>query len=400
MKTLGVESLADYALTSSYTPGMASDEKFVEDVITPLLGATPPAAKKIQLRKLFLECYINFSADMQRKAQRPEDDEKPRTLAVPERAERLKQLKAQMVGLQISGELEPSHTVTDKFVDMKEKNQLRILEWCEITRRDQELRNIKKDEYWSTTVQGFMKRELATVEVAADLSSEARLRFTLQRRGLAMQLAKLCGFLAHEKIVNFLMKEYNRVPPPRYHGVTLEQVHTADQEKFILLIEKTEGGFELTPPGQYPLDKLIDEVIGDWRIKSLLTAMPMASATQGVKRDSAAAELAELKQEMKRLKAVKDRQPKGNSGNSNGGKGSGSKGSNGKGGGNSKKNDNRKNTPMPKGLQGYSASHNGKAICFACNMEGCKSKGPECKKGLHICVKCHGNHGLKQCREQ
>ena len=237
------------------------------------------------------------------------------------------------------------------------------------------------------------------MEVAADLSSEARLRFTLQRRGLAMQLAKLCGFLAHEKIVNFLMKEYNRVPPPKYHGVTLEQVHTADQEIFILLIEKTEGGFEVTPPGQYPLDKMIDEVIADWRIKSLLTAMPMASAAQGVKRDSASAEIAELKQELKRLKASKDRQPNGNSGNGNGAKGGGSsKGGKGKGGGGSKKPD--RSMPMPKALQGYNPSHNGRSICFAYNMEGCKSKGAECKKGSHICIKCHGNHGLKQCRAQ
>ena len=120
--------MADYALISNYTPGMASDEQFITDIVKPLLGDNPLPAKKIQLRKLFLESYINFSSDMQRKAQRTDDDEKPRVLAVPERAERMRQLKEQLTGLQISGELEPSYAVTDKYVDMRDTHQLRILE--------------------------------------------------------------------------------------------------------------------------------------------------------------------------------------------------------------------------------------------------------------------------------
>ena len=146
---------------------------------------------------------------------------------------------------------------------MQEKGVLRILEWSELITREQELRNVKKDELWSVTSDGVLKRIAGTGSDAmqgepADISNEARLRFTLQRRGIAGNLARLWRFTTHEKIIDFLMREYCRDPPLGFANVTLNQVYQADKEIFIWLMEKTEGELDVTsfsPAHEYPLDK-------------------------------------------------------------------------------------------------------------------------------------------------
>ena len=160
-----------------------------------------------------------YAANMKRKVLQPDSDDKPRQLAPAERKSRMDLLRKELTGLTISGSLEPAHLVTDKYVDMQEKGVLRILEWAELITREQELRNVKKDELWSVTSDGVLKRIAgpgsdAMQGESADISNEARLRFTLQRRGIAGNLARLWKFTTHEQIIYFLMREYCRDPPP------------------------------------------------------------------------------------------------------------------------------------------------------------------------------------------
>ena len=73
----------------------------------------------------------------------PENEDKPRQLAPAERKARMDLLKKELVGVNITGNLEPGHVVVDKYVDMQERGILRILDWSDMITREQELRNVK-----------------------------------------------------------------------------------------------------------------------------------------------------------------------------------------------------------------------------------------------------------------
>lgn len=81
----------------------------------------------------------------------------------------------------------------------------------------------------------------------------------------------------------------------------------------------------------------------------------------------------------------------------NKGKGKGKKGK-GKGKGNREP-----SMPAEFRAQGCTATDKqGKAICFAFNLSGCPDApvGGACKKGRHICGKCHKAHPLSECAQK
>ena len=67
------------------------------------------------------------------------------------------------------------------------------------------------------------------------------------------------------------------------------------------LSELTEGGLDTEAPGTYPLDKIIDQVIEEPRIKALLNPLPLAKGGSN-KRESESQAMFDLKMDNKRLK--------------------------------------------------------------------------------------------------
>ena len=163
---LGWETLADFAFASSKAPDVINDTEFNDQIVTPLLGQSPVAVQRVRLRRLFTEAYTLFAADLNSQVNRVDDPDKPKKLAPQERKERFAQCQRELTGVELKGEREPSHHIVDKFVAMQESGELRIVEWHEITKREQELRNEKKDPQWVLENNGLFKRE-ATPELYA-----------------------------------------------------------------------------------------------------------------------------------------------------------------------------------------------------------------------------------------
>ena len=88
-----METLSDFAFVTSYTPGSADVSVFDKDVVTPVLGDTPDPRKRLNLRKLHTEAFTMYAANMKRKVMQPDNDDKPRQLAPPERKSRMELLK-------------------------------------------------------------------------------------------------------------------------------------------------------------------------------------------------------------------------------------------------------------------------------------------------------------------
>ena len=418
MASFGVETLGDLAFATTWLPGSADDSSFLlfkksvlgEAPVDPGDAAGPARVAEFgasnaaynrdsnRLRRLFVEAYTIHTAELRRQVTTPSGEiTEPRKLMIEERNERLKQIKDELnPGLRIlPNGLEPSHLLTDKFVAMVDRNEMNLVDWSELTCRAQELNSVKKDPAWLITSDGSkFKFQEGSQDLEADTSTTLELKTSLQRRGVAMQLANLCSFIAHEQIVHLLMEEFNREALRGYARLTLLQVQEADKHILTRLCEASSGALQIGVGGELPLSSLVPGILGEKRLGTILQPLPLheraSSATKsapGNKRGSPDARLDALEQENKRLKALV-----------NSSKGSKPKGQ-GKGKDSGKKKEDRYKSPVPKALSGGNPKYEGKNVCFDFNLGKCGNRG-DCSRGVHRCMKCGSSeHGMLRCNK-
>eukprot|EP00973_Karenia_brevis_P038345 5286014-Karenia_brevis.AAC.1 len=111
---------------------------------------------------------------------------------------------------------------------MQETGALRHIPWQELTTREPEIRGVKLEACIRTDASGNLKATTESKEEPADLSSDTRLRFALQRRGVALHLARLMSFKAHDEVVNWYQRQLDRDPIPGHLRVSVDQIHRAD----------------------------------------------------------------------------------------------------------------------------------------------------------------------------
>ena len=153
----GVDTLGDMSFATAWQPGSADDADFLK-FAKRILGELPESlgegssgearAARVteialynrhsnRLRRLFVESYTIYTANLKLSVTNPQSAEgqAPRKLVIEERNERMKQLRELLQpGLEIlADELEPSHLLTDKLVDMKERNEMILVDWSELT---------------------------------------------------------------------------------------------------------------------------------------------------------------------------------------------------------------------------------------------------------------------------
>ena len=261
-KRLGWGTHGTFAYSSSYVPGAVDDSKFVQDVVIPLLERDDHPKKSL-VRRLFFESYTVATAELRRRHDRTEEDA-PRRVPASEKEARRSQLAARLApGVELKGELDPSYSLIDAAVQMHEDNTLIYLDWEVCTKREMELTATKKDKTWKPDAAGVVKEKVVDRAPLADTSTDLKLRFTLQRRGLALDIADLLAYEEHQKIVDWLLGEYHRIAPDGYNRVSLEQVHHADREIFRCLQEVCRGGIKRRVDGKRPLEDNLEKVLAD-----------------------------------------------------------------------------------------------------------------------------------------
>ena len=155
---LGWSTYGKLAFASNYTPGQA-DERPVLELAAAITGRTPPPADRLPLvRRLVFESYTLAAAELRTRMERKEDDG-PRKLTQAERAERHSSQAARLTGLDLTGEMEPSHTLVDAIFQMMEDNQLKYVRWEQCTKRDQELMGLKVDPTWKPDSNGVIREK-------------------------------------------------------------------------------------------------------------------------------------------------------------------------------------------------------------------------------------------------
>ena len=158
----------------------------------------PEGPQAALVRRIFFEAYTMAAADLKKRTEKTDEDP-TRRLPVAERSARHDKIAARLAGLKIEGELEPSYALVDKFVQMAEDGVLRYVPWNELTKREAELLGQKKVREWRADSAGVLHERTSEQEERADVGTDLRLRFGLQRRSLAMEVGGLCSFKTSEK---------------------------------------------------------------------------------------------------------------------------------------------------------------------------------------------------------
>ena len=139
-------------------------------------------------------------------------EEECRRLLMPERVEKLRLAKQELVGITIDAHLEPAHTLVDATVQQVEESSLRYIALTECVSREMELLNQRKDLAIEFSSDGTMKLSRKQKEIRMDISGELRVRMAMQRRALVYHLASVCSFPKLDAIVQRMFSLLTKEP--------------------------------------------------------------------------------------------------------------------------------------------------------------------------------------------
>ena len=91
-----------------------------------------------------------MSAELKRRVESSGQDA-PRKLPPQEISERLEALQKKVVPLKLENALEPSHSLINHVAQFVEEGRLKYLEWSRCTTRNQEVNNLKEDQFLKLT---------------------------------------------------------------------------------------------------------------------------------------------------------------------------------------------------------------------------------------------------------
>ena len=385
---LGFTNMARWAYSCSYIPGAADDRAFVTMAVE-VAGVDPvPPATLAMLRRLFFESFTMVQAELKSKIERT-DEAVVRRIPIAERASRYQAQVRKLRGMVLENELECSDALVDEAMGQFEENRLRYIAWHKCTKRNSELRGIKKETTFQTNSQGLLKATTAPIASHADLASDLLLKSALQRRGLAYDQANLIEFELHNLWVEKLFRSRLKDQPTGYAQISYGQIEDADIALFTFMADQCRTGIVPNALGIRPLDAAITVAMNDPDVVQLL--LPLPSSMKGVKR---LADLDEPPGDWSETTGAGHRgQGKGKKVKTKA-KAKAKSGGKGQGKGQSKE---RPAARLPAGLEGASITPAGLNICFSYNFKKCSVT--NCPKGEHVCTKCFAAHPFMDCKQ-
>ena len=299
-------------------------------------------------------------------------------------------LRTKLGAWPISGSFEPSNALIDLAFSMVADGAVKYLAPSRCSSREAEVVSDKKDETLFRLEAASFKAARKPPNIKADVSSDLRLYQAFSRRGVALEVANLCSFAAHESYVRGLFEHLQRMAPPGYTAPGIDAVISADRAVWQQVATLV------------PCLPAVDVVA------TVDAALSAAAASPSVA-------FHVLPREKKR--AVEDpAKPPPKFAHKGDSKGKDGKGKTGKGEekGRKGKSPTRrgsqsgpsgKQTAVPAALKGLDPNRDGTPLCFDCNLaHGCKretwqtAKGLQCERGLHLCMRCgSSDHGAHAC---
>lgn len=272
------------------------------------------------------------------------------------RATRITEQKTRLSGFDLTGPFECSYASYDVCLELLEKDAVYYLAPHHFSTRTSEVSKEKPGKELVIDANSLKISDKKSQENIA-ISNELELSQAFTRRALACDVVGFVSCQNMEKWHRYLFYQMALHPPPGYSESSLEQILRADRAGWIRLAEKVPS-VKRTNAGDLPLDAAFDALQTDAAINFKLLPLPQGKTSKPDKviKDP-------------KIKKVK-------------GKGKGK---------------------MPKDLIGMSPNTSGgDRICYNFNLKhGCKyaKPGQSCKRGRHVCMKCHGNHSQISCKK-
>ncbi len=281
MEGLGWSTFGTFAMASTYVPGQPDITPFLVDIVEKVLGDRDDSAR-FALQRLYFEAYTILGEDIKRRASKTDEDQKPQALPELERIERMKALRERLPGLNLRGEREPAAYLVNRFHAMIESGVLLYVPWDKLGRRDLEIQaGPRVESYWKPDNNGAMREYNFKVEIPADVTTDLKLQMALQRRGAAMEVARLVHYEVHDGWMQTMFENMLIDPLPGYRRVSTTQLARADAELFRKLSVLAEGDLSIRPDGSYPLDNLFEIAQTDMRVvMNLMPSLLPAGANQ------------------------------------------------------------------------------------------------------------------------
>ena len=356
------------------TPGTTP----TDDSITTFLGRVragivPSIADLSSFKRILFEAQTLMVHHL--KSSIKGDEVSVKRMAPPEREARLTQQRALLRGLDISGPLEPAHSLYDLCSDMIEKNSVIYISPSKCLSRQQELagskpeKEIQLDASKSALV---VKEQHAAQDIP--ISSDLALFQAIQRRSLAMDLTGLASYEVMKKWTDRLFSIYSQSVAPGFQKVSQSQLLRADRQAFVRLGELFSGSLKQGAGPGKALDPYIGQLENDVSVTYFMLPLPVS--------------VNKVKNDDKPDKHPKKR-PDANSQQQDTAAAHVEKVKKAKGSGKGK----NKREPVPVALKGmHSRTPQGDQICFGFNLNKC-SLGTACTR-KHVCAVpgCYGPH--------
>lgn len=175
-------------------------------------GVDMTLADTAAVKRMHFESLTIVIANLKTKATTDATSDVIRKLPAAEKQARLITQQRRLVGVTISGELQPSHALIDLVASMCETNYVIWVPPSRCTKRDAEVQMISKEKTALVSVgQQVLKVNPAPPDIKADASTELQWQWAMQRRGIAMDQSGLISWNAHQLWLQQLLWQKNHL---------------------------------------------------------------------------------------------------------------------------------------------------------------------------------------------
>ena len=142
VKDAGANTLSTLAFAVGQ-PGQPIATQEADNFLRAALGRDPTLAESNGIRRLAFEAQTLLVANL-RQVVEHRDDGAPKRIGAAERETRMNAIRAELGGLCIADEYEPSHLLLEKACQIQESNTLKYIDPASCTSRSQEVQGSTK----------------------------------------------------------------------------------------------------------------------------------------------------------------------------------------------------------------------------------------------------------------
>ena len=413
-----IHTLGELAFSTSYMPGTGDEAIFKQEVLGGVLDVNKEEESKLVgiVRRLFFEAFTMSTFNLRQELER-KGDSQPQPLNTVERLERRKAFE------KAHGDRGPGYWATDRmasddlldaYVQMWDLRDITFVPWAERTNqkfmRDHAPRKDKKrtlsefytDDRGKLTAMDVEEKPEDPLHVG---SPDFALRWDrmMERNAMAVDMAQIMSFAAHEKIRFFLeAARTEELADPRWMPVSWDQILSAEREIWKQLGDRLGREVRARDGGAPPADAILDAILESKRVTHILanTMRPAKIPSQpgqpkttpdkptghGKGTDVSKAEQLKRKRQSEEDKAKHLARVA--AGGKDPAKGLGKQARKGKEKDMTKAKKDR--APRPKALAGHEIKlGNGEPLCWSYNLSSCSgaADGGKCNKGHHLCAR-------------